>query len=78
MKEYLCEMFQTNKSKGSWRLGLEKIYTFSLVLETKILWRLIFNEGMWINIMKNKFMRKIPKIDWLRLERNSSSKGSIV
>jgi hypothetical protein len=41
------------KEAGGW--GLKNIHTFRLSLAAKSLWRLIFNEGMWGKVMKNKY-----------------------
>lgn len=64
------------KSAGGW--GLLDSRTFGKALLCKSLWRGIFGEGSWSNIIKVKYMRGKGLEYWYRLGRIGTKYGSAI
>lgn len=57
---------------------MKNSYLFNKSLPTKNLWRLAYNESLWVHLMKAKYLDGCSMDDWLHLEHNSSKNNSIV
>jgi hypothetical protein len=57
------------KKGGGW--GLKNIHLFGQALTVKSLWRLLFNEGLWGNIMKKKYLKDYIVEQWIKVEPKS-------
>lgn len=64
------------KSYGGW--GLLDLKSFGRALLCKTLWRGIFENGPWSNIVRNKYLRRKDLAFWLRKGKLGFSKGSPV
>jgi hypothetical protein len=64
------------KQLGGW--GIKNIFTFSKALETKRLWRLIYNQMLWGNVMLTKYMAGSPFEEWFCRPKNLVTNSTIV
>ena len=56
--------------KGGW--GLKNMHLFSLAPRAKSLWMVFSSSSLWSQVIKEKYVRKISLIQWVRRFRKSS------
>jgi hypothetical protein len=64
--------------KNIYLFSIKNIYLYSKVLGVKILWILVYNDGILDKVMKSKYIQKRDMIDWFRTTRKKTHKYSIV
>lgn len=52
------------KAMGRW--GIKSLFWFSEALSLKILWRGLFVDVLWKDILHAKYMKQLPLIQWIR------------
>jgi hypothetical protein len=52
------------KKCGGW--GFKNIFIFTKALAAKIMWRSLFGNGLWYEVINKKHLKIIYVIDWLR------------
>jgi len=56
--------------------GFKNISSFGKALAAKILWRSLFGNGLWHEVIIKKYLKRLFVNDWLR-KGNSSVKGML-
>ena len=55
------------KEFGGW--GIKNIFLFGSALATKNLWRVLFTQGTWKEVIHAKYLNNCNMVDWIRSNR---------
>ena len=55
------------KKLGGW--DIKNILWFAQALAMKILWKGLFGQGIWSEVLRDKYLRKILVVDWFHCEK---------
>jgi hypothetical protein len=74
---HLCrwDVLSRPKSCGGW--GFRNLFHFNTTLNANTLWRVLNREGIWHNIIKDKYLQNTTIINWFRsvsFKQNSASR----
>ena len=64
------------KEWGGW--GIKNLASFAKSLATKLAWRLISTESLWVSVIKRKYISQGSVLDWVRSPVKSSTNASSV
>jgi len=64
------------KHQGGW--GIRDLDLFNKALAAKSMWRALFHKQLWSALMRNKYLKGIEVVSWLRKENVPCTKVSIV
>lgn len=59
---------------GRW--GIKNLFWFNDALSLKILWRGLFGQGLWKDILHTKYLKIIPIVQWIRSNNREVSCAS--
>jgi hypothetical protein len=64
------------KEKGGW--GIKYLSLFAKVISTNYVWRPINEDGLWIQVMGNKYIELESMEYWIRISSKSHHNASIL
>jgi len=69
-------MIAKPKSQGGW--GIRDLVLFNKALAKKSMWRDLFHNELWSVILRNKYLKGMEVVSWLRKEQCYFHKASII
>jgi hypothetical protein len=73
-KIHLCrwELLSRPKKLGGW--GIRNLVLFNTTLNANTLWRVLTQQGIWHKLLRDKYMKNITVIDWVRMASHKSER----